>query len=210
MELRTPPIFEAAPGQSSSQSHYPTAPERLLRNGAWRQMRLVILFGACIVLGYSPLLLNQAQMKFQVVEDIQSKQERYLDADVDTGENADRGVYLNNLEQLGSSLVRLTAGELLDDRTSAGTYLRDPILVIYPILGASGLLLLGPKRGGWLLLAGLIAAVLLPPLLNGKYKHRETATQWRRSVALIPIDHLGSTRKEATSYRAFRVAALSA
>jgi len=37
---------------------------------------------------------------------------------------------------------------------------------------------------------------------------RETASQWRRSVQLLPIDHLGATRKDATSYRAFRVAAL--
>ncbi|MFN0071032.1 MAG: glycosyltransferase family 39 protein [Chloroflexota bacterium] len=154
---------------------------------AWRQIRHSVLFAACIVLGYSPLLLHHVQTQFQVVGDVQGKQSRYLDADSDPGERADQGVYANNLEQLAGSLVQLTSGEMMDNALSAGSYLRDPRLSIYAVLGGLGLVL-GPRRYGWILLAGLIPAILLPPLLNGKYK---PILDGRYLMPLVPVLFVG-------------------
>jgi hypothetical protein len=121
-----------------------------------------------------------------VVGDINGKQARYLDADVDPNERADRGFYFNNLEQLTASLARMSAGELRDELPSAGGYLRDPRILVYPLLGGIGLLL--TRRQGWMLLLGLTVAVLLPPLLNGKYK---PILDGRYLMPLVPVLFVG-------------------
>src|SRR5262249_1130558 len=84
---------------------------------------------------------------------------------------------------LTASLTRLSSGHLRDDDTTAGTYLTDPRLVVYPLLGVSGLLL-ALRRGGWLLLTGMMLAVVVPPLLNGKYK---PVMDGRYLMPLVPV-----------------------
>jgi hypothetical protein len=152
----------------------------------WRNLRLIAVLVLGITLGYAPLLANHLQTRFQVVGDINGKQARYLDDDVDANERADRGFYFNNLEQLTASLVRMSAGELRDELPSAGSYLRDPRLLVYPLLGGAGLLL--SRRQGSVLLLGLTVAVFLPPLLNGKYK---PILDGRYLMPLVPVVFVG-------------------
>lgn len=163
----------------------------------WRQARMMACFVAFVILGYAPLLVNHVQSHFQVIDDIQGKQERYLDVGNDIGEDASGSVYLTNLELLSSSLVRLTSGELLDDRPGASEYLRDPRLIAYPILGITGLML-APKRSGWLLLVGLALGVLAPPLLNGKYK---PVLDGRYLMPLVPVVFVGIGALVSTASR---------
>jgi 4-amino-4-deoxy-L-arabinose transferase-like glycosyltransferase len=154
---------------------------------AWRRPLLAALFFGTIVLGYAPLLAHHLHTQFEVVADIDGKKSRYLDADTDPNERAERGVYLNNLEQLGSSLVRLSSGELQDEREEAAAYLFDPRLLIYPLLAVIGLVV-APRRLGLVLLAGLTCAVLLPPMFNGKYK---PILDGRYLMPLIPVVFVG-------------------
>src|SRR5262249_7490465 len=58
----------------------------MLQRPAWLRTRWPYLALAGLLLGYSTLLLYHLQSRFVVVSDVQSKQERYLDADVDDGE----------------------------------------------------------------------------------------------------------------------------
>jgi hypothetical protein len=153
----------------------------------WQRPLLPALFLTCMVIGYAPLLVHHLQTHFAVVDDIDGKKARYLDADPDPDESGERGVYLNNLEQLASSLVRLSAGELQEKHATAGGFLTDVRLVVYPALGLLGLLVT-PRRLSWILLAGLIAAVLLPPILNGKYR---PILDGRYLMPLVPVMFVG-------------------
>lgn len=148
--------------------------------------RTALLFGLCATIGYSTLLMYHVQTRFAVIADVRAKQARYLDADVDPGEHSDRGSYLNNLEQLSASLARLASGEL-SEGSSATTFLGDPRVMVYPALGALGLLA-GKRRIGWFLLAGVAAGVLLPPMFNGKYK---PVLDGRYLMPLVPVLFVG-------------------
>lgn len=134
----------------------------------WLRTRWPYLAALAVMLGYGLLLAHHVQTHFAVVDDVQSKQARYLDADVDDGENADRGVYLNNLEQLAISTVRLTSGAI-DEREETLEFLLDPWVLVYPAFGLAGLALVA-WRGNPVLLLALLPALLLPPLLSGKYR----------------------------------------
>ena len=59
--------------------------------------------------------------------------------------------------------------------------------MVYPALGLLGLLVTR-RRLGWILLAGLIAAVLLPPILNGKYR---PILDGRYLMPLVPVMFVG-------------------
>ena len=139
-----------------------------------------------LLLGYSTLLAHHVRSGFEIVADVQGKQARYLDADVDAGEAPERGIYLNNLEQLLVSLARLTSGAI-DERKSSADYLRDPRVLAYSAAAAAGLLL-AARRGNLLLVLALLPAIFLPPLLSGKYK---PILDGRYLMPLVPVLFVG-------------------
>jgi hypothetical protein len=131
--------------------------------------RAAAILGICTLIGYAPLLGHHVQTKFEVISDIEGKRARYLDDDADAGEHDERGIYLNNLELLAGSLLRLSSGALMDDKTDALSRARDPMRLVYPLVAVAGIYLV-PTRARWLLASALLPAILLPPLLNGKYR----------------------------------------
>ena len=141
---------------------------------------------ALALLAYSPLLINTVLTRFVVIADIQGKQARYLDADIDPDEDPNQGIYVNNLQLLGTSLLRLTAGELEDGKSPA-EYLQDPRVMAYPIIGLAGLAW-AAGRGRPILLLALLPAILLPPLFNGQYK---PILAGRYLMPLVPVLFVG-------------------
>jgi len=158
----------------------------LLARRAWLATRWPYLACGLLLLGYSTLLADHIRTRFELVGDVQGKQARYLDADIDVGEDADRGVYLNNLQQLLLSLARLTSGTL-DERELATDYLRDPRVMVYSAVAVAGVLIAVP-RGSPLLLLALLPAIFLPPLLSGKYK---PILDGRYLMPLVPVLFVG-------------------
>ena len=177
----------------SLQSHPTVAPllggaalAALLCRPAWLGTRWPYLAGAFVVLGYSTLLLHHLQTRFEVVDDIRGKQARYLDADVDAVEHADRGVYLNNLAHLALSTARLASGAI-EEREATADYLGDPWVLVYPAFALAGLVV-AARRGNPILLLALLSAVVLPPLLSGKYK---PILDGRYLMPLVPVLFVG-------------------
>jgi 4-amino-4-deoxy-L-arabinose transferase-like glycosyltransferase len=158
----------------------------LWQRKAWLRTRWAALALALAVLGYSPLLINTVLTRFVVVADIQGKQARYLDAEVDPGEDPNHGFYANNLQLLGFSLLRLTAGELEDGRAPA-EFVQDPRVLAYPIIGLAGLAW-AAGRGRPILLLALLPAIFLPPLFNGQYK---PILAGRYLMPLVPVLFVG-------------------
>ncbi len=158
----------------------------LARRRDWLRTRWPYLAAALALLGYSTLLLHHVQSRFEVVGDIQQKQARYLDADADAGEDAEHGVYVNNLEQLLLSAARLASGAI-EERESAADFLRDPWVLAYSLLAVVGLAV-AARRGNPLLLVALAPALLLPPLLSGKYK---PILDGRYLMPLVPVLFVG-------------------
>ena len=177
----------------------------LLSRRAWLRTRWPYLALALAALGYGPLLVHHLQTHFAVVADVRSKQARYLDADTDAGEHAERGVYANNLEKLSVSLVRLSSGAL-DERELESEDLLHPQVLAYPLLGLAGLALAARQERGQLGLA-LLAAVLLPPLFNGKYR---PILDGRYLMPLVPVIFVGIGLAFAGAARALRPGILRA
>ena len=176
----------------SLQSHPTVAPllggaacAALLCRPAWVRTRWPYLAAAFVVLGYSALLLHHFQTRF-VVDDIRGKQAHYLDSDVDDGEHAERGVYLDNLEQLALSTARLASGAI-DEREAVADYLADPWVLVYPAFALVGLVV-AARRGNPVLLLALLPAVLLPPLVSGKYT---PILDGRYLMPLVPVLFVG-------------------
>ena len=140
----------------------------LLVRPAWLRTRWPYVALALVVVGYSTLLANHLLNGFEVVGDIESKQETYLEGGAEAGEAADRGLYLTNLASLSVSLARMASGEI-NERESRTEYLADPWVLSYPVLAVLGALV-AARRGNPLLLVALAVAVFWPPLLSGKYK----------------------------------------
>jgi len=153
----------------------------LMRRG-WLRTRWPVVAVALVVVGYSSLLVYHVTSRFEIIGDVESKQARYLDADVDAGETSDRGVYVNNLEQLGLSTVRMVGGALTD-REGPADYLRDP-WVLAPLALASAGLALGVWRRQWWLVGGVLLAVALPPAFSGKY---HPILDGRYLMPLLPV-----------------------
>jgi hypothetical protein len=158
----------------------------LIHRPAWLRTRWPCLAVGLLLLGYSTLLVHHVQSRFEVLADVQSKQARYLDADVDAGENSERGVYLNNLQQLLISTARLTSGAI-EEREESSDYVLDPLVLVYPVLGLAGLVV-AVYRGSSLLLLGLLPALFLPPLFSGKY---EPILDGRYLMPLVPVLFVG-------------------
>jgi 4-amino-4-deoxy-L-arabinose transferase-like glycosyltransferase len=158
----------------------------LLLCRGWLRTRWPYLALVLVVVGYATLLAHHLQSRFAVVGDVQSKQARYLDADVDSGERAERGVYVNNLEQLLLSVGRLTSGAILD-RERDGDFVRDPRVLAYPALALAGFALVA-RRGGVLLALALLPALLVPPMLSGKYR---PILDGRYLMPLVPVAFVG-------------------
>lgn len=192
------PPRRSAPGSSlllagfvaglSLQSHPTVAPLLVgaaavvaARRPAWLRSRRTYLALAFVIVGYSTLMIHHLQSRFEVVADVQGKQARYLDADDDAGEDAGRGVYVNNLGQLLLSVARLSSGAI-DARESAADYLSDPRVLAYPIIAAAGLTLV--PTGAGLLLPAIVPSILLPPLLSGKY---QPILDGRYLMPLLPV-----------------------
>ena len=140
----------------------------LLVRPAWLRTRWPYLALVLVVVGYSTLLANHVLNGFEVVADIESKQETYLEGGEEAGEAADRGLYLTNLASLSVSLARMTSGEI-NERETRAEYLVDPWILSYPVLAVLGALI-AARRGNPLLLVALAVAVFWPPLFSGKYK----------------------------------------
>ena len=140
----------------------------LLVRPAWLRTRWPYLALVLVVVGYSTLLANHVLNGFEVVADIESKQETYLEGGEEAGEAADRGLYLTNLASLSVSLARMTSGQI-NERETRAEYLVDPWILSYPVLAVLGALI-AARRGNPLLLVALAVAVFWPPLLSGKYK----------------------------------------
>ena len=177
----------------SLQSHPTVAPllggaalASLLCRPAWLRTRWPYLAVVGVVLGYSVLLAHHLQTRFVVVDDVRDKQARYLDADDDAGENAERGIYLNNLEQLAISAARLASGAI-DQRQEVADYLRDPWVLVYPAFALAGLAV-AARRGNPVLLLALLPAILLPPLFSGKYR---PILDGRYLMPLVPVLFVG-------------------
>lgn len=173
----------------SLQTHPSVAPLLLgagvgivLHRPSWLRSRWPYLAAVLALLGYSTLLADQVRTRFAVVADVQAKQARYLDADIDQDEDPNEGVYVNNVEQLALSLVRLSSGALLD-RPTAPEYLRDPRELVYPILAVGGMVL-AVARGDRLLAPALVAAILISPVFSGKYK---PILDGRYLMPLLPV-----------------------
>jgi Dolichyl-phosphate-mannose-protein mannosyltransferase len=140
----------------------------LLVRPAWLRTRWPYVALALVVVGYSTLLVNHVQTGFEVVADIETKQDEYFEGGAEAGEAADRGLYLTNLANLSVSLARMASGEI-DERPTRTDYLSDPWVLSYPVLAVLGALI-AARRGNPLLLVALALAVFWPPLLSGKYK----------------------------------------
>lgn len=157
----------------------------VLQRPGWLRTRWAYLALALAVLGYGPLLAYHVQSRFEVVADIEGKQARYLDADPDPGEDAERGVYMRNLADLALSLARLSSGAI-EEWDGPGDYLRDPRVLVYPAVALVGLALVARRQG--FVLLGLAAGVLLPPLLSSKYK---PILDGRYLMPLVPVLFVG-------------------
>ena len=140
----------------------------LLVRPAWLRTRWPYVALALVVVGYSSLLAHHLRTDFAVVAHIEGKRENYLDGGAEVDENADLGVYFNNLEHLSISLARM-AGGAIDDREARADYLSDRWVLTYPALAVLGALI-AARRGNQLLLVALVLAVFWPSLLSGKYK----------------------------------------
>jgi hypothetical protein len=140
----------------------------LLMRPAWLKTRWPYIALALVVVGYSTLLVYHVQTRFAVIDDIQGKQQAYLDGASDVEESSEDSLYLKNLSQLTVSLARMASGEI-NERESAEEYLRDPWIVAYPALALLGAII-AARRGNPLLAVALLLAVFWPPLLSGKYK----------------------------------------
>lgn len=153
----------------------------LMRPG-WLRTRWPAIAVVLVVVGYSTLLIYHITSRFEIVGDIQEKQERYLDADVDAGESSTHGVYVNNLEQLVLSTARLVSGAL-DEREEPRDFWTDPWVSV-----TAGLALLGVMSGTWRrqwwLVSGVLLAVLLPPAFSGKYR---PILDGRYLMPLVPV-----------------------
>lgn len=178
----------------SLQTHPTVAPLLLgaalgavLRRSSWLRGRTPYLAAALMLFGYSTLLASFIQSRFDVVADVQGKQARYLDADVDPNEDPDRSPYVNNLEQLELSLLRLTSGALLE-RTPGASSLPDPLDLVLPALALGGIAL-ATARGDRMLAAAFVAGVLFPPLFSGKYK---PILDGRYLMPLVPVLFVGA------------------
>lgn len=140
----------------------------LLVRPAWLRTRWPYVALALVLLGYSTLLIHHVRTGFEVVADIEGKQEQYFEGGAEAGEAADRGLYLVNLASLSVSLARMASGEI-EERESRADYVADPWVLSYPLLAILGALI-AARRGNPLLLVALALAVFWPPLLSGKYK----------------------------------------
>ena len=140
----------------------------LLVRPAWLRTRWPYVALLLVVVGYSTLLVHHVRTGFEVVADIESKQDQYLEGGEEAGDAADRGLYLTNLTSLSVSLARMASGEI-NERESRTDYLSDPWVVSYPVLAVLGALI-AARRGNPLLLVALALAVFWPPLLSGKYR----------------------------------------
>jgi hypothetical protein len=140
----------------------------LLVRPAWLRTRWPYVALLLVVVGYSTLLANHVLNGFEVVADIESKQEVYLEGGEERGDANDRGIYLTNLSSLSVSLARMASGEI-NERNTRTDYLSDPWVLSYPVLMVVGALI-AARRGNPLLLVALVLAIFWPPLLSGKYK----------------------------------------
>jgi hypothetical protein len=138
----------------------------LMRRG-WLRTRWPAVAVACVILGYSTLLVYHVTSGFEIVNDIRNKEASYRDAGHDDGDGV-RAVYPGNLGQLGLSTARLIGGAV-EDREDAAEYLSDPWVWVPTALAMVGLLAAVRAGAGWLVLAMLLA-VFLPPAFNGKYR----------------------------------------
>jgi hypothetical protein len=154
----------------------------LLMRPGWLRTRWPIVALALVLVGYSTLLVYHLTSRFEIVADVQSKQERYLDADEDAGEVAGHGIYLNNLEQLGISTARLISGALVDQETTRD-YFSDPWVLATVALTVAGLGVAIGQRCWWLAI-GVALAVLLPPAFSGKYR---PVLDGRYLMPLVPV-----------------------
>jgi hypothetical protein len=148
----------------------------------WLRTRWPAVAVALVLVGYSTLLAYHITSRFEIVADVQGKQERYLDDDEDAGEKTSHGIYLNNLEQLGISTARLVSGTLVDQETTAD-YFSDPWLLATVGLALAGLGVALHQRCWWLVL-GLTLAMLLPPAFSGKYR---PILDGRYLMPLVPV-----------------------
>lgn len=153
----------------------------LVRPG-WLRTRWLPVAAGMVLLGYSTLLIYHVTSRFEIVGDIAGKQERYLDDDVDAGEEGNYGVYLNNLEQLSLATVRLVSGAL-SERPSASSYLEDPWVVVTVGLALVGIGAAARQRQWWLVFA-VALAMLLPPAFSGKYR---PVLDGRYLMPLVPV-----------------------
>lgn len=170
----------------------------VLGRPGWLRTRWPVLALALVVAGYSTLLIYHVTSRFEIVADIQSKQARYLDADEDAGEEADHGVYANNLEQLLLSTARLLSGAI-GERESAGDFLADPWVLAPSILALAGLALAIRERRTWWVVSAVALAVVLPPALSGKYR---PILDGRYLMPLAPLLFVASALAIATLARA--------
>jgi 4-amino-4-deoxy-L-arabinose transferase-like glycosyltransferase len=154
----------------------------LLTRPGWLRTRWPAVALALVVVGYGSLLAYHLTSRFEIVADVQSKQERYLDADDDAGEEVAHGVYLNNLEQVTLATTRLVSGAIAERPTRAD-YLLDPWVVATVGLALGGLVVAARRRQWWLVGAvGL--AIFLPPVFSGKYR---PILDGRYLMPLVPV-----------------------
>ncbi|MCC7105383.1 MAG: glycosyltransferase family 39 protein [Chloroflexi bacterium] len=161
--------------------------------------RWLAVSAALLLVGYQPLLVNHIRTSFSVVGDVESKQARYLDADIDRNDDPHSGFYLNNLRHLAMSLGEMTSGSISSDDFSLDDPV-EPLELVYPLLGILGLVI-AARRGHPLLLLAVLPAVLLPPLLNGKYK---PILDGRYLMPLLPVFFLGLALAGDAALRATR------
>lgn len=154
----------------------------LLMQPQWLRTRWPALAVALVLVGYSSLLVYHITSRFEIISDVESKQARYLDDDVDAGESADRGVYLNNLTLLSLSTMRMVSGAIADrDQTAA--YLSDPWLLTTTGLALVGLAVAAWRRAWWLVIS-VALAIFLPPAFSGKYR---PILDGRYLMPLLPV-----------------------
>jgi hypothetical protein len=168
----------------------------VLRRRDWLRTRWPVVAVALVLVGYSSLLVYHVTSRFEIIEDVESKQARYLDADVDAGEASERGVYVNNLEQLGLATARMVSGAL-EDRATTGSYLRDPWVLAPMVLALAGLAV-AVRRRQWWMVGGVLLAVLLPPAFSGKYS---PVLDGRYLMPLLPVLFVAMGLAVATAAR---------